>query len=364
MTIDLYRIGRPILFSLDAERAHDLTLRGAAFVARHPRLTGAAAALYAPEPGERTAMELFGLRFPSPVGLAAGLDKNGVAIDFWAALGFGFVEVGTVTPGHGQPGNDKPRLERIVEDKAVVNRMGFNNLGAAHLAARLSERRTAIPIGANLGKAKTTPLEDAAGDYEETLSAVFGHADYIVINVSSPNTPGLRDLQAVTSLEPLLVRVLEKNAVLAREQDARPRPMLVKIAPDLADDDVDAVADMAVRIGLDGIVATNTTLRHELLSRAPSIQGGVSGAPLAPRALELVRRLRRRAPELPIVGVGGITTPEDAYERIRAGASLVQVYTGLIYEGPGLARSIVEGLRRLIERDGLESIQDAVGKDA
>lgn len=364
MTLDLYRIARPILFSLDAERAHDLALGAAERTARHRGLTALAAARYAPRADPRTEVELFGLRFPTPVGLAAGLDKNGVAIDFWAALGFGFVEVGTVTPGAGQPGNEKPRLERIVEDQAVVNRMGFNNRGAAHLAARLAERRTKIPVGANLGKAKTTPLEDATRDYEETLSSVFAHADYVVINVSSPNTPGLRDLQAVEALEPLLSAVLEKNRHLGKEHDLLPRPILLKIAPDLADEDVDAVADMAVRIGLDGIIATNTTLRHDLLSRKPSIEGGVSGRPLAPRALELVRRLRRRAPQMPIVGVGGIATPEDAYRRIRAGASLVQVYTAFIYEGPGLVRRMVDGLRRLLERDGLESIREAVGKDA
>ncbi len=352
----LYRAIRPLLFALDAERAHHMALKTAAFTARHPWLLSAVQAAVAPPADPRLALEVFGLQFASPVGLAAGLDKDGIAIDTWAALGFGFVEVGTVTPGEGQPGNPKPRLVRIIPDEAIVNRMGFNNRGAAALALRLGARRTRIPVGANLGKAKATPLERAADDYAETLEAVVGVADYVVINVSSPNTPGLRDLQAVKTLEPLLARVLDTN----RQR----RPILLKIAPDLADEDVDRVADLVVDLGLAGVVATNTTLRHELLSRAPSIEGGVSGAPLAPRALDLVRRLKRRVREVPIVGVGGIRTPDDAYRRIRAGATLIQVYTAFVYRGPALPARIAVGLGDRLERDGLGSIADAVGIDA
>jgi dihydroorotate dehydrogenase len=334
--VDLYRAVRPILFSLDAERAHHLALDTAAFAARHPLLCSFAHAVVAPRPNPRLAQEVFGLHFENPIGLAAGLDKDGVAIDLWAALGFGFVEVGTVTPGKGQPGNDPPRLVRIVEDRAIVNRMGFNNRGAPHLALRLAERRTKIPVGANVGKAKSTSAERAPDDYVEAMGDVWARADYLVVNVSSPNTPGLRDLQAVSALEPLLRRVLDENQRLARDLSGKPRPILLKIAPDLADDDVDRVSALAVEMKLDGLIATNTTLRHDLLSRAPSIQGGVSGAPLAERALELVRRIKAKTRDLPIIGVGGIGTPDDAYRRLRAGATLIQVYTSFVYAGPAL----------------------------
>jgi len=353
------------MFSLDAERAHDLTMRLAARAARSGTACGIAGGLYAPDPAPELAVRAFGLDFEHPVGLAAGLDKNGVAIDLWGALGFAFAEVGTVTPGAGQPGNDKPRLERIVEDEAIVNRMGFNNGGADALARRLAARRTRIPVGANLGKAKVTPLERAPDDYEATLRAVWDHADYIVVNVSSPNTPGLRDLQAVSALEPLLERVVEVDEGLSRLRARPGKPLLLKIAPDLADDDVDAIADLAVATGMHGIIATNTTLRHDLLSRAPRIQGGVSGAPLAPRALGLTRRLFRRLDgRLPIVGVGGIGSAEDAWTRLRAGATLLQVYTGFVYQGPGLVRTIVEGLGDRIARGRYHGISDVVGADA
>lgn len=361
-----YRLfARPYLFSLDAERAHVTTLRLAGRAARSPELCQLAAALYAPTPSPRLRIQAFGRTFENPVGLAAGLDKDGEAIDLWAALGFGFVELGTVTPGDGQPGNEPPRLVRVVEDRAIVNRMGFNNHGAPALARRMAARRTRIPCGANLGKAKVTPLEQAPDDYEAGLRAVWPHADYVVVNVSSPNTPGLRDLQAVSALEPLVARVVATSRALAAEQ-GRPRvPVLLKIAPDLADSDVDAVAELAAGSGLDGIVATNTTLRHDLLSRAPGIAGGVSGAPLAPRALELTRRLFRRLEgRLPIVGVGGIRSADDAWARIRAGATLVQVYTGLIYEGPGLVGSIVQGLDQRLQQSRYDELADAVGVDA
>lgn len=359
------KVLRPWLFSFDAERAHDITLSMAARAAKSGTACGLAGGLYAPAKHRSLAVEAFGLRFDNPLGLAAGLDKNGVAIDLWGALGFGFVEVGTVTPGAGQAGNDKPRLTRVVEDEAIVNRMGFNNLGAPALAKRLSARRTHIPVGANLGKAKVTPLSGAPDDYEATLRAVWADADYIVLNVSSPNTPGLRDLQAVSALEPLLERVVGVNRRLAKLRAREERPLLLKIAPDLADDDVDAAADLAVATGMHGIIATNTTLRHDLLSRAPGIQGGVSGAPLQPRALALTKRLFRRLEgRIPIVGVGGIRSAEDAWTRLRAGATLLQVYTGFVYAGPGMVRDIVDGLADRIDRGSYAGIAEVVGADA
>lgn len=360
----LYGLARPMLFLLDPERAHNLAMRGAQLANKSALLKGLARAYYAPKPDPALAVEAFGLRFEHPLGLAAGLDKDGEAIDLWAALGFGLIEVGTVTPREGQPGNERPRLQRLVSDRAIVNRMGFNNKGAPALAAQLKARHTTVPVGANLGKAKTTPLSGAADDYESTLHAVWSSADYIVVNVSSPNTPGLRDLQAVDSLRPLLSRVLKTNLLLADERVDRLKPILLKLAPDLADDDVDRAADLALELGLDGVIATNTTLRRELARQPAHIEGGLSGAPLAPRALELTARLYRRlGAEIPIVGVGGIDGPEAAYARIRAGATLLQVFTALIYRGPQLVGEIVRGLSARLKADGLSRIQDAVGLD-
>ena len=361
----LYLLGRRLLFSLTAERAHDVTMEVAKKVASRPRLLGLVRSRYGVRPSPILKQTVFGLPFDHPVGLAAGLDKDGMAIDFWPAVGFAFVELGTVTPGDGQPGNDKPRLERIVQGEGIVNRMGFNNRGAAHLAARLAARKTSVPCGANLGKGKATPLDRAPDDYEATLEAVWDHCDYVVVNVSSPNTPGLRDLQAVDSLAPLLDRVVAVNARRAKTGGKSPRPLLLKIAPDLADEDVDAIADLAVGHGMQGIIATNTTLRHELAARPPRIAGGLSGPALAPRALALTRRLYRRLDgALPIIGVGGIRSADDAYARLRAGASLVQLYTALVYEGPSLVKKIVKGLERRLSQDGIQSLTAIIGQDA
>ncbi|MFO0724500.1 MAG: quinone-dependent dihydroorotate dehydrogenase [Myxococcota bacterium] len=357
----LYGAARAILFRLDAERAHDLVLRSMALAARSRALTALARWIYCPPPHPGLGQELFGIRFPSPVGLAAGLDKNGVAIDLWAALGFGFVEVGTVTPGQGQPGNDKPRLARLKADRALVNRMGFNNRGVDALVERLKVRRSTIPVGANLGKAKITPNERAAEDYLYGLRAVWAHVDYITINISSPNTPGLRDLQAVDALAPLLEAIVSEGRALAAA-GGKKRPILLKISPDLADDDLDRAADVAKATGVDGIIATNTTLRREGLLERPPIEGGISGAPLKARAAECAARLSRRVGDaLPIVGVGGIESGQDAYDRLRAGASLVQVYSALIYSGPSIVGQIAESLFALLQRDGYSRVGEVSG---
>lgn len=359
-----YALMRRLLFSLDPEQAHQLTLRGAALVSRDPVLRTLVESQYSPAPDPALEVDALGLRFAHPLGLAAGLDKDGEAIDMWAALGFGFVEVGTVTPRDGQPGNEGMRIARLPADRALVNRLGFPNRGAAALGQRLAMRETHIPVGANLGKGKSTPNEEALDDYRAALRAVFSYADYLVVNVSSPNTPGLRDLESVRRLEPLLLGLIEENRRVAEIRALRPRPLLVKISPDLAEPDIDAVADLALSLGLDGIVATNTTLRHELVEPAPPIAGGLSGAPLRPRALAVTRRLYSRLEgKVPIVGVGGIMSAEDAWERVRAGAALLQTYTGLIYEGPCLIRSVVEGLSRRVAAAGLRSIAEAVGSD-
>jgi dihydroorotate dehydrogenase len=284
-----------------------------------------------------TAVDAMGLRFPGPLGLAAGFDKNADSVDALAAVGFSFIEIGTVT-GEPQPGNPKPRLFRLVEDRAVVNRMGFNNDGAEVVARRLAARkRSDVIVGVNIGKTKAVPDEEAVADYEKSTRALAPYADYLVVNVSSPNTPGLRDLQAVDRLKPLLAAVRAEADATVPDRHV---PLLVKIAPDLSDDDVLAVADLAVELGLDGIVATNTTIAREpLVSGRELVErigaGGLSGAPLKERALEVTRLVRERVgADLVIIGVGGITTAEDAYERLAAGANLVQGYTAFIYEGP------------------------------
>ncbi len=303
-------------------------------------------------PQRGNTVRAMGLDFPGVLGLAAGFDKQGVGIDALAGLGFGFVEIGTIT-GRPQPGNPQPRLARLPADRAIVNRMGFNNDGAEAVALRLAHRarsrnesRPRAVLGVNIGKSKVVAEEDAVADYEFSTGLLAPYADYLVVNVSSPNTPGLRNLQAVEKLEPLLVAVRCR----ADEVTERKVPLLVKIAPDLDDDDVRAVADLAVAQRLDGIVATNTTIGREgLTSSATQIDaaggGGLSGAPLRARANDVMTLLRGRVgAQLTLVGVGGITTVDDARERLRAGADLLQGYTAFIYEGPLWARRINKAL--------------------
>lgn len=302
-----------------------------------------------------------GMDLPGPLGLAAGFDKDGVGVDGIGALGFAFVEVGTIT-AQAQPGNPLPRLFRLTHDRALLNRMGFNNAGAAAAAARLASRDQGrgVVVGINIGKTKVVPEDEAIADYVISAAMLADVAEYLVVNVSSPNTPGLRNLQSVHHLRPLLV------AVRKTLDDAGPRrvPLLVKIAPDLADDDIDAVADLAVELGLDGIIATNTTISREGL--APGVQdlgaGGVSGAPLKARSLEVLTRLRERVGDrLVLVAAGGIENAEDAFARIRAGATLVQAYTAFIYGGPLWPRTLHRDLARLAREAGYTSIADAVG---
>ena len=310
---------------------------------------------------------LFGCRFPNPVGLAAGFDKNGVAAGIWDRFGFGFTEVGTVT-WHGQPGNPRPRLFRLAEEQAALNRMGFNNDGAQALLKTLQRQKLEPPgrrpavLGINVGKSKITPLEQAPDDYASSLELLAPLADYAVINVSSPNTPGLRDLQDTTQLRRLVERM--------RRLPACP-PLLVKIAPDLEDDAIDGIARLAFEEGLAGVIAVNTSLDRLGLAQRRLQQtgrtlaeeaGGLSGAPLRRRALEVIRRLRVSAgPTLPLIGVGGIDSPEAVWERISAGASLVQLYTGWIFKGPDLVPQILEGLQQQLDRHGLRTIREAVG---
>jgi len=326
-----------VLTRTDAEKAHQVAFRAIRAAQPVTRLVSDRLGRRGTSP-----TRLMGLDFPGLLGLAAGFDKNAVGIDALASLGFGFIEIGTVT-GEPQPGNPRPRLARLPADRAIVNRMGFNNDGAVAVARLLASRRTdrtgsraGVPLGINIGKTKVVPETLALHDYEKSTSLLAPYADYLVVNVSSPNTPGLRDLQAVSRLDPLL------RAVRRRCDDVTDRhvPLLVKIAPDLRDEDVLDVADLAVELGLDGIVATNTTISREgLASTTEQVQaaggGGLSGPPLRARATDVVRLLRERVgPGLTLIGVGGISTPEDALERLAAGADLLQGYTGFVYEGP------------------------------
>jgi dihydroorotate dehydrogenase len=297
---------------------------------------------------------IFGVRFPGPLGLAAGFDKDGSGLKTWGALGFGYAEVGTVT-ARPQPGNPAPRMFRLADDRALLNRMGFNNHGAGALAAKLSRNVSEVPIGANIGKTKTTPAEAAVDDYSESARLVGPLASFLVVNVSSPNTPGLRDLQAVESLRPILAAVRAQTTT----------PVLVKIAPDLSDSDVDEIADLAVELGLAGIVATNTTVSRDGLI-TPGVAelgaGGISGAPVAQRSVEVLRRLYRRVGDrLVLISVGGIETADDAWERITAGASLLQGYTGFVYGGGLWAKHIHDGLAQRLHDGGFASLADAVG---
>jgi dihydroorotate dehydrogenase len=305
-------------------------------------------------------IDALGLHFAHPIGLAAGFDKNATAYEALAALGFGFVEVGTVT-GQAQPGNPKPRLFRLPADRALINRMGFNNLGARVVATHLSAKRS-VPIGVNIGKTKIVTEENAASDYVQSTRLLGALADYLVVNVSSPNTPGLRNLQTVELLRPLLAAV---KAELAKSSGRR--PLLVKIAPDLNDADIDAIADLALELELDGIIATNTTIsRAGLNSPAAEIEacgaGGLSGAILKTRSLEVLERLHRRVGKrLTLISVGGIETAEDVWVRLCAGATLVQIYTGFVYGGPLVVWSLQRGLARLLRASKFGSIAEVVG---
>jgi dihydroorotate dehydrogenase len=307
-----------------------------------------------------------GLEFPGPLGLAAGFDKDARAVAGLAGLGFGFVEVGTVT-ARAQPGNPRPRMFRLPADRALVNRMGFNNAGAAAAAARLrglrGRHRDGLVVGVNIGKTRAAADSEAAADYAASARAVADAADYVVVNVSSPNTPGLRDLQAADRLRPVLGAV--RSALDASAAGGRRVPLLVKIAPDLAGEDIDAIADLAVELELDGIIATNTTVSREGLASPPAKvaaagAGGLSGPPLRARSLAVLRRLRARAGDrLVLIAAGGIDTPDDAWERLRAGATLVQAYTGFIYGGPLWPRRMHSGLARRARAAGLASVSDA-----
>lgn len=379
--LDLYRFAlRPLLFSglkTDPEWAHQRTL-DVLHVLDSPSHNPLAPKLKAVlqqsfcfrDP--RLEQTLWGLKFLNPLGLAAGFDKDGMAPNVWPTFGFGFAEMGTVTL-HPQPGNPQPRLFRLLEDNAILNRMGFNNQGAAALASRLEARskvqqlspmsNSPFPLGVNLGKSKVTPLEEAATDYLGSFRLLKPWGDYFVVNVSSPNTPGLRSLQNVSSLTTILDSLQQENQAI--------KPILIKIAPDLEWEAIASILDLAKKYQLAGIIATNTTIsREELATKiiqatgkaVEEEAGGISGAPLRGRSTEIIKFIwQETRGELPIIGVGGIFTAEDAWDKITAGASLIQVYSGLVYEGPWMMKRILKGLLQKLSDRGLNSISEAVG---
>jgi dihydroorotate dehydrogenase len=378
---------RPILFRLSPETAHELALDSLSF------FLGAAPIRKVVAAGHRGwplgPIKRFGLEFANPIGLAAGFDKNGTAAESLAALGFGFIEVGTVT-SEPQSGNEKPRLFRLASDHALINRLGFNNCGAAQLAENVGRHRPDCVLGVNIGKSRRVAIADAIPDYLASFNAVYEVADYIAINISSPNTPNLRELQRREPLAELLSALQERNDELAKgggtgvppvnyAQDARAtfrrhhhplhqkKPLLLKIAPDLSEGDLEAIIEVALHANVAGIIATNTTVSRDNLHASPADvegcgEGGLSGAPLRSRSNEVISLIYRLTQgQLPIVGVGGVFTAEDAWEKICAGASLVQLYTGFIYEGPNVAKKINQGLADILRREGFKSLDEAKG---
>jgi dihydroorotate dehydrogenase len=354
------KIVRPLLFAQNAEHAHDFTLKILSLASRDEFVCNTIGKFFS---AQELPVKLFSLKFPNPIGLAAGMDKFAVAVPIWEKLGFGFCELGGVT-WHGQDGNPQPRMFRNVADEAIVNRMGFNNSGAEIFAQKLSDwkksgRWPKHPVGINLGKSKNTRLEKAAEDYANSFRILRELADFFVVNISSPNTPNLRQLQDKSALDEILAAIQEQNKIQ--------KPILVKIAPDLSFEAIDEILELVSSRQIAGIVATNTTISRPQTSDAASQKvysetGGLSGKPLRARSTEIIRHIFNQTNgKLPIIGVGGIFNADDAWEKITAGASLVQIYTGLVFEGPHITREIASGLILRLEIAGMKQLQDAVG---
>lgn len=334
---------RSLLFLLPAEKAHHFTFKLARLSFNIPGIKALNRAFFL-ETDPSLERELFGLKFPNPVGLAAGFDKDAKLIDEFASLGFGFIEIGTLTP-KPQPGNPQPRLFRLKKDEAIINRMGFNNEGLEPAIKRLKKRRSSVIVGGNIGKNKITPNEEAVNDYLESFQKLFDYVDYFVVNVSSPNTPNLRELQEKEPLKKLLSQLMDQNKL-----KSKPKPILLKIAPDLTNSQLDDIIEIVQATKISGVIATNTTISRDDL-KTPSAEvgaigaGGLSGKPLQNRSTEVIRYLHQKSSgAFPIIGVGGIMSAQDALDKLEAGASLIQLYSGFIYEGPGLIKKINEAL--------------------
>ncbi len=353
----MFKLIRPLLFSFkDPETAHNLALSFLKLAGLSPFASLANFLTQVDNAALR--QQVFGLDFKNPVGLAGGFDKHGEVLKGLEALGFGFLETGTITK-LPQPGNPRQRIFRLNEDLGIINRLGFNNAGAEVLAKRLSHlNKIKIPIGISLGKSKITGLADSAKDYLFSLQHLYPYGDYFAINVSSPNTPGLRDLQG----KEYLMEIVSLLLGFSNNVDIK-KPILLKIAPDLSVEAINEVLEICKNFSIDGIIATNTTLSREGLKSHTNEAGGLSGAPLRAKSTEVIRYIHKQMPALPIIGVGGIFTAADAYEKIKAGASLVQIYTGFIYEGPMIVKKINKGLVELLKRDGFKNISEAVGVD-
>ena len=355
----------------DSERAHSRVLSVLSRMSRTRLSLSMLGAIYrSPE----LPVNVFGLDFPNPVGVAAGMDKNGAAVPSWQSIGYGFCEIGGVTL-HEQPGNPKPRMFRVSKDKALINRMGFNNIGAHALKEQLQFWKDKglwpdSPVGINLGKSKVTSQDEAPLDYSGSIKILWNHADFFVINVSSPNTPGLRDLQESKNLDSIIKKCCEINKEISVQNGVAEKPLLVKIAPELGDGFLEDIVKLVRKHKLSGIVATNTTVDRPQANNDSSEKiykevGGLSGAPLKDKSTDMIRKIYKITKgKIPIIGVGGILTAEDAWEKITAGASILQIYTGLVFEGPAIAKSIVKGLKKRVESEGFESISDAVGIEA
>jgi dihydroorotate dehydrogenase len=363
---------RSVLFQWQAEQAHEYVMKLLTIAGKSPTLSSLIHS-FCECPYLKTSVKH--IHFPNPLGLAAGMDKNAIALPVWEKLGFGFCELGGITC-HEQPGNPKPRMFRSPSDQAIVNRMGFNNDGLEKVVNRLSDWESSghwpsSPVAINLGKSKVTPLDEAPNEYAQLLESLWKYGDFFVVNVSSPNTPDLRKLQQTDALKEVLQALTQKQISLHKTHaDLPKRPIFLKIDPDMPQDSLDQVIDTVLDSALEGIVATNTTLaRPDATNRSDypkafSETGGMSGRPLRERSTDLIRHIYSRTKgKITIIGVGGIFNARDAWEKIGAGASLVQAYSGMVYEGPGMARSIVEGLRDQVELHGLNTIQDAVGKE-
>ena len=359
---------RPAVFLQDSEKAHNRMISILSRSSHSRLMMSLLGNLYS---SPELPVKVFDLEFPNPLGIAAGIDKNGQAVPAWQAIGFGFSEIGGVTL-HEQDGNPKPRMFRVTKERALVNRMGFNNLGANSVLDKLKDCKNKglwpeSPVGINLGKSKITPLNKAAEDYAGSLELLWSHADFFVINVSSPNTIGLRDLQESKHLESILSLCQETNSQCAVKSDKKMKPLLVKIAPELDDSYLKDIIKLIQKFGLNGIIATNTTVQRPETTNSKSQkifdeEGGLSGLPLRDRSTEMIRKIYKISKgKIPIIGVGGIFTADDAWEKITAGASLVQLYTGLVFEGPGIAKNIVSGLKKRVKDAGLNSISEAVG---
>jgi dihydroorotate dehydrogenase len=358
----MYSLLQPLLFRLPPETAHELALNSLKVSLSPDIIRRKIAEKFVRSPfGE---IDCFGLKFINPVGMAAGFDKNGIVVNQLAALGFGFVEVGTTT-FHPQPGNPKPRLFRLPQDNALINRAGFNNKGTETVVERLKRIQPECVLGFNIGKSKIVPLEEAVDDYLKSFSLAVQVADYVAVNVSSPNTPNLRELQKSDALEDLLKALQDKN--LQPENGNPTKPLLVKIAPDLSEAEIESIVDISIRLNLAGIIATNTTISRNNLTTESNIiekigNGGLSGKPLKESSTKVIQTIYRYSKgKLPIIGVGGIFTAQDAFEKICAGATLLQLYTGFIYQGYTIARDINDGLSKIFKKKGFSRYEDAIG---